>query len=148
MAKVSISDAILLSPVSRQTFYKNYIKTNAITVEIDHLGKKCIDTAELMRVFGPLDLDSLDNTGADTNKHFMTPVLDGHTATLEMEVKLMREQLANATEQIQEYRQREARLLDQVDNLTSALKLIEHKAPEQTLEPARRSFLSRIFGRA
>ena len=151
MAKVNISDAIKMSGVSRQTFYAKYINKGVVTVEKDHLGKKCIDTAELMRVFGNIALDNEDKTIHDDNRRTLTPDLDSKIRELEMEVKLVREQLADHKEQIQDYRQREQRLLDQVDNLAGTLKQIEHRPepPELPAEsrPAKRGLWARILGR-
>ena len=60
MAKVSISEAARLSGVSRSHLYAAFIKPGRISVETvqDATGKpvKQIDTSELARVFGSLEV--------------------------------------------------------------------------------------------
>ena len=60
MSKVSISEAIRLSGVSRSQFYTKYINKGAISVTVDS-GKKLIDMAELIRVFGNIQLSDSTN---------------------------------------------------------------------------------------
>ena len=131
MAKLSISAAAKRAGIARQNLYANYINTGKITVEIDERGNKCIDTAEIIRVFGMLQPEDGDSHGDKSNRQNMTPSMslkhDSKNEGLQVEVKLLREQLADKNDQIQEYRQREQRLLDQVDKLTDTIKQIEHK---------------------
>ena len=54
MAKVSITEAIKLSGVSRSSFYGKYLKQGKISVTNGVDGKKEVDTSELLRVFGEL----------------------------------------------------------------------------------------------
>lgn len=54
MAKLTITEAIKLSPIGKTHFYKEYINTGKITVSVDSSGKKHIDHSELLRVFGEL----------------------------------------------------------------------------------------------
>jgi predicted DNA-binding transcriptional regulator AlpA len=51
MTKISISEAIRVSGISRSHFYKTYINTGILSTEKDD-NKKLIDMSELVRVFG------------------------------------------------------------------------------------------------
>lgn len=55
MSKVSISEAIRLSGVSRSQFYTKYLNKGVISVQVED-DKKFIDTSELIRVFGNIQL--------------------------------------------------------------------------------------------
>lgn len=61
MARLTITEAINKSPVGKTHFYKQYIKTGKITVSVDNSGKKYIDSAELLRVFGELKSERVVN---------------------------------------------------------------------------------------
>lgn len=61
MARLSITEAIKQSPIGKTYFYKQYIDTGKITVSVDHAGKKYIDSAELLRVFGELKGEQVVN---------------------------------------------------------------------------------------
>jgi hypothetical protein len=147
MAIVNISEAIKLSGVSRQTFYSKYIDKGKITVSEDNLGKKCIDTAELLRVFGVMHTDNVDKTGQDSFRQVEIASNTQLIAGLEKEVQLLREQMVDKNEQIQEYRQREQRLLDQVDKLTDTIRQVEHKPKAVVADPERPSWLVRVLTR-
>lgn len=133
MANLSISAAAKRAGIARQNLYANYINAGKITVGTDERGNKCIDTAEIIRVFGSLQPEDNDSHGVMPNRQKVTAEHDSKNEGLQVEVKLLREQLADKNDQIQEYRHREQRLLDQVDKLTDTIKQIEHKpaAPEQ-----------------
>ena len=83
MSKVSISEAIRLSGVSRSQFYTKYINKGVISVTIDD-GKKLIDTSEIIRVFGNIQLPdstyeqnrTTDNTGKYTDKDKIIELLE------------------------------------------------------------------------
>jgi hypothetical protein len=132
MAKVNISEAIQLSKVSRQTFYSKYLNPGKIATELDHQGKKCIDTAELIRVFGSIDLDTVDKTEDVKTGQVQT----GRDSTHDAEITLLREQLHAAQERERWYQ-------GQLESLTGAIKLLDHRPADQ--QP-RRGFWGRIFG--
>lgn len=121
MALVNITEAARLAGKSRSHFYKGYIKTGKVSVSKDAEDKPCIDTAELLRVFGKLQ-DTGDTGERDAPAHAPTPppqsVDTGKLAALELEVKLLREQLAKAET-------RESWLQGQVENLTDTMKRLE-----------------------
>jgi len=63
MAQVSISEAARLSRRSRTTLYR-YKDEGKLSFSVDSQGNPVIDTAELIRVFGTIELDS--------NEHYVT----------------------------------------------------------------------------
>jgi hypothetical protein len=137
MAKVNISEAIQLSKVSRQTFYSKYLNPGKIATELDHQGKKCIDTAELLRVFGSIDLDTVDKTETIKDRQVQTVRDSSHDA----EIALLREQLGAAQERERWYQ-------GQLESLTGAIKLLEHRVGDPQAQAPRRGFWSRVFGGA
>lgn len=126
MALVTITKAIELSPVSRTQFYKSYVNTGKITVSTNERGKKKIDTAELLRVFG-----KLENTDKTVNEQpeVYAPLHNPNTDSEQSEVvKLLREQLA-------ESRERENYYQTQIVTLTARL---EAPSPNETPAPVKR----------
>ena len=57
MAKLTISEAAKLTPHNRQTLYK-HAKEGKLTTTKDALGKVVVDTAELQRVYGNLNVET------------------------------------------------------------------------------------------
>ena len=138
MAKVSISAAANLAGVSRSTLYRTYIEKGLISVSKDQKGKPCIDTSELLRVFGILQgvaeqgktPDSVGQSGAtesDTMGQSEKNPESNQTA-LALELKLTKEQL-------EESRNREEWYKKQIDSLTDTMKLLE--APKHLQHPRR-----------
>jgi hypothetical protein len=122
MAKVSISEAARLSGITRQYFYKKYLNTGAISVETDNAGVKGIDTAELFRVFGELQVDSVKDPKilqvADHEK-------DSKITALEAEVRLLRE-LSKAQEVL--FKSKD----DHIADLQQSLRLLEHRPASES----------------
>ena len=110
MAKVSISEAARLAGITRQYFYKKYINTGAISVDREKEDAPTIDTAELFRVFGELQVGSAKDPKilqvADQEK-------DSKITALEAELRLTRE-LLKARE-------------DHIADLQQSLRLLEHR---------------------
>lgn len=130
MATVSVTQAAKLAGISRSTLYRKYINTGQISVQSDRDGKKQIDTSELLRVFGTLT--QLPDTSCDTpntvsHEQPETPVRHTLTQHTPQEIELLRQQLREAKEREQEYRDREAFYQQQIQELTGTLKLLEHK---------------------
>ena len=129
MAKVSISKAAKLAGVSRTAFYKSYINKGLISTSRDEAGKKCIDTSEILRVFGELKMDTVDSVNNTLEQPTKTPT---HTDLLvslgefKAEKKYLDAQLSAACE-------REAFYQKQITELTNTIKLL--KAPTQTQHP-------------
>lgn len=131
MSKVNISEAAKLAGVSRQYFYKKFLTPGFITVERDLTGSKVIDTSEILRVCGKLSDDNVDSQQNVISLHEMTRGKDTEIATLQTELRLLREQLASSSE-------REKWLQGKVDQLGEQLaittRLLDHKPPPQTTQ--------------
>lgn len=151
MAKVSISEAARLAGISRQHLYKKHITPGNLSVETDRAGKKQIDVAELMRIFGELNVDKADSNLDDSPLQGATVENMREIARLETEAESLREQLGKAED-------REARLLRQLDQqqaharqlaeqLATATKLLEHRPAPETAPPKKRGLFARIFGK-
>ena len=95
MAKLSISEAIRRSGVSRATFYSKYINTNLISVEKNNRGKKQIDTSELLRVFGELSDTPTEQTPkpVQNTPENSSDSLQIQVVRLEVENKMLREKI-------------------------------------------------------
>ena len=120
MALVSILEAARLAGCTRANLYKTYIQTGKLSVTHDHQGKPKVDTAEVLRVFGSLQGDS---NQIDTGSQTLTgSSVKGDTRHEKMEVKMLLKQLEEAKEREQWYRQ-------QIGELTSTIKLLEHQRP-------------------
>ena len=152
MAKVNISEAAKLAGITRQYLYKRYINPGLISVESDKDGNRQIDTAEIIRVFGKLSIDSVDGKELTGSLRDITLQNDSTISHLQAEIERLHEQLQAAQEREREAkdREREAKererwLQNNIDKLTDTLKLLEHR-PEQT-ETKRRGFFARLLGR-
>ena len=110
MARLSISDAIKQSGVSRSSFYAKYVSKGLISVSEDK-GKKYIDTSELLRVFGELKhgqsedslgLSKKDNLGLDDSAK-------------DEQIKLLKQQLEKSEEREQFYQEQIASLSNRLE---------------------------------
>jgi hypothetical protein len=135
MAKVSISQAAKLAGISRTSLYKTYLNKGVVSISKDSSGKKCIDTAELLRVFGELQGDTVNSNPTQGFEQKLTPETVTQNDLL-IEVGQLRFERSNLKEQLSTAREREEWYKHQIDTLTSTLKLLEHK-PAPT-KPARR----------
>ena len=134
MANVSISKAAKLAGVSRTALYKSYINKGLISISRDKAGKKCIDTSEILRVFGKLQ-DNNEGLQVDTSENTLeTEQVTTETAK-DFEIKLLKSQLEESRKREQEAQERESWYKKQIDNLTDTMKLLE--GPKQPQYPRR-----------
>ncbi len=126
MPQLNITQAAQLAGISRSHFHRHYVKTGKLTVTRDSKGKPQIDIAELLRVFGKLEGSIKHTKGVSNTAHDHT---QQHTQPATQEVELLRQQLREAKEREQEYRDREAFYQQQIQELTGTMKLLE--APKQ-----------------
>lgn len=128
MARVSISEAARLVSVSRPTIYK-LLKSGELsyTSVVKH-GKsvKNIDTAELMRVFGTLEV--VNGGQSDTVKFdgAPTPVNSDFLQSLQHQVMLLQAENAGLKDAVN------ARD-EHISSLRQAMQLLEHK--QSTSDP-------------
>ena len=135
MAKVSVSEAARLAGISRTNFYKSYVKTGKITVERADDGKPTVDTSEILRVFGRLQDDSNDSEQKEQKiTHENIPNV---SAAIEAEMKAVRDLLNVKEEQLSEAKDREIWMRKQLEELTTAIKLIEDKREQQPIKKKR-----------
>lgn len=71
MSKLSVTEALKLVDVSKTTLYSDMDK-GVVSFELDAKGRKRIDTAELQRVYGTLDIPLLENPNEQNGKHDLT----------------------------------------------------------------------------
>jgi len=125
MALVSISKAAKLAGINRSNFYTSYINQGKISVVRDERNRPCVDTSELLRVFGSLKSEGLgiqqDTTpsyilGQNTTDSVMYPLIEQLT-----------QQLVESKEREQQALEREQFYQQQLKDLTQTIKLLEYK---------------------
>ncbi|EQD75094.1 hypothetical protein B1A_04144 [mine drainage metagenome] len=129
MATVSISEAARLVGKSRSVLYATYIKKGKLSViKNSTTGKPEVDISELLRVFGKLIGQADTDSKKDTLGHDRTVEKDSEYNAMETELKGVLTLLRVREEQLSEAKEREAKLWQQVQDLTSAVRLIENKS--------------------
>lgn len=101
MSKVSISEAIRLSGVSRSQFYTKYINKGVISVQVED-DKKFIDTSELIRVFGNVQLKN------SPKEQFNTDGINSISTEKDKIIALLEQQLSESKNREVEFKEREA----------------------------------------
>lgn len=110
MATVTISQAAKMAGISRTQLYRGFINKGKISV-IRENDKVCIDVSELIRVFPNATLETSEN---------VTYVTTGNTQNTQEQsevVTILKQQLAKAEAQIEEAKEREEWLKQQIDEL-------------------------------
>lgn len=115
MTKISISEAIKLTGISRSHFYKTYINKGIITIDILE-NKKLIDMSELIRVFGAnLKYSPQEQTNTLKQPTKIQPATDKLIEILE--------------QQIRDFKTREEWLQKQIDELRNTQhNILENKS--------------------
>ena len=116
MALLNLTAAAQAAGVNRSTVARA-LKNGRLSATNNEMGERCIDTAELMRVFGPLKTD------AQANAHSLPMQAIGIDAL----VDVLQEQLRHATEREQQGRERELRLLAMLEVEQAARRNMEQK---------------------
>ncbi len=127
MSKVNITQAAKLVGISRTTLYKTYIKTGQISVSKNHKGHKQIDTSELLRVFGELKNEQVNNTDERSVEQYFTHDVKQveqlvRITELETENRLLKERMEDMKEQQQ---------IDRAQIKEMNTKLLEHHHPSR-----------------
>lgn len=138
METVSISEAARLAGISRQHFYKKYIKQGLVSISILGEGKKVIDVSELLRVFGKISNRQDDNSGSGNSLQKATPNNDNVNKALETELSALqqviqaKDALVSAKEEQIKAMAEHSRFLEgHIKELTQSLKLLENKSQTQ-----------------
>lgn len=129
MARVNVSEAAKLSGITRSHFYKKYIKQGLVTVLTDNVGKKYVETSELLRVFGKLEMDTEDSAESTHGKNTILP----ENTELLLALGESRAEKRQLETQLSDAHEREAFYQKQITELTNTIKLLE--APKQTQHP-------------
>jgi predicted DNA-binding protein (UPF0251 family) len=132
MALLDLTAAAKAAGISRQTLYRK-MADGAVSWDVDHLGKRRIDTAELLRVFGPLHShdENLSDVSSNTVRHNAETV-EGYKIAID-----------TLKSQVESERQRASRAESEVDFLRTTLtkaqdevqKLLTHQRDEPKTRP-------------
>jgi hypothetical protein len=126
MPLVSISEAARLVSKSRSTLYKTYIDTGKLSVQKDSAtGKPVVDTSELIRVFGQIRTTVNATHATDKKLQHATVKKDSNISVLEMEVKMLREVLAEKDKRLSEQDGR-------IQDLQNSVRLITDQTTSKT----------------
>jgi hypothetical protein len=137
MPEISISEAAKRAGISRQKLYENYINKGRISVSKNVKGKPCIDTSEILRVFGELKNIDTSDTNSDNesdiklqpeNKDDNTPFL-----TLRLEVERLRAENAGLQALADERKSRIEEQRERIQGLE--VRLLEDKREQKPEEP-------------
>ena len=96
MTILTMTQAAQKAGISRSTLYRA-IRTGRISVVSLPIGKRGVDTAELIRVFGPLQSNTVQKEQSGTSSDIM--VLRERCAALQREVEWFRADLADAKDE-------------------------------------------------
>ncbi len=110
MTRVSISEAIRMTGVSRSHFYNKYINKGLISVQIED-DKKLIDISELIRVFGNIQVENSTKEQIRTVEDIEN-ILDNTKI-----IELLEQQLLEYKHREVEAKSREEWLQKQIDEL-------------------------------
>lgn len=125
MALVSISEAARLTKRSRTTIYR-YRDEGKLSITSDHQGNPLIDTSELLRVFGEISLNSMEQHDEQLDEHHVTPEYDTVHLDKTAENALLRESIRKLEAELEEAKYREIWLQGQMERLTA---LLTHATP-------------------
>lgn len=122
MANVTISEAVGLTGVSESTIRRD-IKSGKVSSEKDEKGHRCIDTAELHRVYG------------------ITPPLESQVADHEGQkvITILENQIADLQKQLELSNERETTLIDEKMKLLDLLSA--EKAEKREIQAEKRALM-------
>ena len=122
MARVSISEAARLASVSRPTIYKMLKSGELSYTSVVKHGKavKTIDTSELMRVFGSIEIVSDSKSDGVNVDDAPTPINSDFLQSLQHRVTLLQAENAGLKDAVN------ARD-EHISSLRQAMQLLEHK---------------------
>lgn len=124
MALLNLTAASRAAGVNRSTIVRA-LKSGRLSATTSDVGERCIDTAELMRVFGALK----GNTYADAQALPMHAIGNAHLVVQDQPtlLEVLQEQLRQAHEREREGREREVCLLAMLEAEQTARRELETK---------------------
>jgi len=149
MAIVNISEAARLTGKSRTTIYK-LIEQGKVSKSIDSVtNAQGVDTSELIRVFGGISEQSLNNASGCSVEHNLTLEMQ---SVEQSKILLMESEIKRLNSVLEE----KGVLIDaqkkHIESLDNAMRLLEDQRPKtpptQTEEPKKeesKGFLRRLF---
>ena len=145
MAKHSISEAAKLTGKARSTLHR-HLKEGKISKETDVDGQPVIDTAELVRVYGPLQGQDSSATGSIVQR--ATPIQDSPLqakieAMMEAQIDQLRADLEDARKERDDWKAQAQRL----SGLLSDQRPIATAAPVPAQQDNASVTLQSVFGR-
>ena len=157
MARITIKEAIKITPVSESTLRRD-IKSGKLSSEKDERGRRRVDTAELTRVYGMLTqptqpndsdmtaVDTPNDTPVNTNDTPDTPVDDPKiVALLENQIDDLKAQLALASDRESTLQSEKSKLLDMLSAEQEKTRILMLPNSEQT-ERKDKGWLLRLIG--
>lgn len=140
MALLNLTAASRAVGVNRSTIARA-VKSGRLSTTTNEQGERCIDTAELMRVFGTLKTDAQGDAPADAYPLHRHAIGDaqGDAQGQDALIEVLQEQLRQSNEREREGRERESRLLAMLEVEQAARRELETKllpAPVPPPKPA------------
>ena len=132
MARLTIKEAVAIAPVSESTLRRD-IKSGKISSEKDERGRRRIDTAELVRVYGQLTHTTQSNdtemNAVDTPKDTPMNVNDTPDTLIDdpKVVALLENQIADLRSQLEQSTERENALITEKTKLLDMLSTEQEK---------------------
>ena len=118
---VTVTEAARLVGRSRQSLYRDYIKTGKLSPSQDLVtNRKLVSISELIRVFGDLNLPEL----TDKTVNVTAPMRQELTATLQAKVALLEADNASLRDRLRDKD-------EHISDLRSTVRLLEYKAPNE-----------------
>lgn len=140
MARLTIKEAVAIAPVSESTLRRD-IKSGKVSSEKDDRGRRRIDTAELVRVYGQLThatqpndtemnaVDTPHNGTMNVNDTPDTPIEDPKiVALLENQIADLRSQLEQSTNRENALITEKTKLLDMLSTEQEKTRLEQEKS--------------------
>ena len=137
MALLNLTAASRAVGVNRSTIARA-VKSGRLSTTTNDTGERCIDTAELMRVFGTLKTDAQGDAPADAyplHRHALGDA-QGDAQGQDALVEVLQEQLRQAHDREQQAQEREARLLAMLEVEQQARHDLETKLLPAPPKPA------------
>lgn len=140
MALLNLTAASRAVGVNRSTIARA-VKNGRLSTTTNEQGERCIDTAELMRVFGALKTDAQGDAPADAYPLHRHAIGDaqGDAQGQDALIEVLQEQLRQSNEREREGRERETRLLAMLEVEQATRRDLETKllpAPVPPPKPA------------